>query len=116
MININVQIEVLTVGDGGNHTDTYGWTNPNGVPPTTVSFTASESEQLITVNVPPTAKGMVIITAATGSTKKIRGVNGDAGAVLTGMNYVAFKFPEGNPPASIVLSSTTTEVWTIIWA
>lgn len=118
MISITTQIEITTVGDGENHTDSWLVNNVNGAPPTQWNSTASSPTQ----TVPANAKGVAIVYPNVAGNRFVKGIGTDTGMFLRtstnfpGQVFALLWFQSGNPPASIVLSSSvSSETWTLIW-
>ena len=114
MINVSVQIEVTTSGDGQTFDDQFLEGNPNGVLPTKQNVLATN----VTVTVPTNARGVIVVWPATSATRSIKGLSADAGITLPpggSPNWAKIPFPKGSPPASFVVSSTARETWTFVW-
>lgn len=113
MYTVTVSVEVQVTGDGENRDDTYLSVNPNGAPPTKALIATNT-----TVKVPASVNGVVIVTPATTATRTLKGASADTGTIFQTNgtpNWARIPFPPGNPPASLVCSTTAPEVWIFIW-
>jgi hypothetical protein len=111
MYTVTTQIVVTTTGDGENHTDTHSYTNVNGIPPTQQTMLTGFN----TVNVPNAAKGVVFVYPTGANNRVLKGVTGDAGAVLsTSPGFAHLELPPGNN-RTLGVTVGSTETWTLIW-
>lgn len=111
MINVSVQVEVTTVGDGENHTDSFLAVNSNGLPPTQQIMSVGNN----TVAIPTNAKGVVGVYPTSGGNRILKGISTDTGVTLnnaTGFFYLRF---QAGLTSFVVSTTVSGESWTLIW-
>jgi hypothetical protein len=112
-ISVNVQFEILTAGDGENHTDVFSWPVNNNAP-------RSPSKQFVngtsTINVPANAKGVIVKPPTGAGTYTVKGVSGDTGVGVTAGGFLAWRFNPNTPPTTFVVVGSPSGLWSFHWA